>query len=461
MHLSNEDKHKICIVSLYSYPLFNSACISPFGGSEVRMSIIARELALFRDLDVTVLVFDHGQGTEVRDGVIIRPWPGRCCPIRADHPKAEPTMLTAAASSSLGKANKPNGADSTASAAQVWMNARHAIKAHAPRCAIDLARRLRYEFDLLASGVHKSYAAWRGKQPYGQIDSHVIRRDSIQIYDDIGASIYMMHGNHNWAAELAYYCVKNNKKYVMSAGSDHDFEAARHTNSNTDMYGSFIALMKYTIKNAHMIIAQNRHQADLAKNIFGREAIVIPNPVDLTLRCERDKDANTILWVGKSDDRIKLPDLFLDLVAKRPQYHFEMIMNIAIDSVHKQILERGKNYPNLKMITFIPYEQIEKHYAGARLLVNTSLFEGFPNTFLQAAKYGVPIVSLQVNPNEMISQHGCGLLCNGDFDLLVENVSRLMTDQTCYSKMASACTDYVSKHHEKSVVARRYHDAIV
>jgi glycosyltransferase involved in cell wall biosynthesis len=424
------------------------------------MSIIARELARYEDLNVTVLVFDHGQRTEVRDGVTIRPWSGVCCPLRADHPDATATLQGKATLNAL-MDGKETDAGSSASGAQKWMNARHNIKAHAPRGAVDLVRRLRFQCDLIASSLHNSYASWRGEPPFGQIDTHVIRWDSVRIYDEIGSDVYIMHGNHNRAAELAYYCLKNHKKYIMAAGSDHDFEAACRTDSNTDMYGSFIALMKYAIRNAHTIIAQNPRQADLARTHFGRDAIVIPNPIDLAIRYERDVAAETILWVGKSDDRIKLPDLFLDLAARMPQYRYEMIMNVAVDSVHKHILERGKTYSNLKMFTFVPYDRVEKNYAAARLLVNTSRFEGFPNTFLQAAKYGVPIISLQVDPNGMISQHGCGLLCNGSFDTLVENVSLLMADQTRYSQLSAACKAYVAKYHDKSVVARQYHDSVI
>jgi RNA-directed DNA polymerase len=62
---------KICILSLYRYPLYNPACISPFGGSEVRVSLIARELAKYPDLDINVVMFDHGQPPiEMREGLV-------------------------------------------------------------------------------------------------------------------------------------------------------------------------------------------------------------------------------------------------------------------------------------------------------------------------------------------------------------------------------------------------------
>ena len=61
-------------------------------------------------------------------------------------------------------------------------------------------------------------------------------------------------------------------------------------------------------------------------------------------------------------------------------------------------------------------------------LTARELAKRLPSTFLEAAKCGLPTVSLQVDPGAMLSQHGCGQQCDGDLDRLKETVRLFMKD---------------------------------
>lgn len=443
-------KLKICILSLYSYPLFNPACISPFGGSEVRVSLIAKELAKYPDLDVNVVVFDHGQPQcEERHGVTLHAWPGKHCPLRADNPWAG--------------ANLPE----CFSAGTQWVpgfrsKARLFVKAHTPDGLVGLVRKLRCPLAAVESRIHRSTAFFRRKGLFGSIQSHSVRHSDVEIYDRVGADIYVGHGNHDLTATLAYYSRRRGKKYVMISASDQDFIAAHNARTkSTDIYGQLGFLMVHTIENADLIIVQTRKQAELAQTHFGRETIVIPNPVDPALSFPRSCKPEKILWIGKSDDRVKQPDLFVDLARRKLEYEYLMIMSLAIDSVHRRILQKSNVLSNLKILTYVPHEQVGRYFADARLLVNTSRFEGFPDAFLQASKYGVPIVSLQVDPDGMLSEQGCGLVSGGDFERLVQDVSLLMSDISRCRQIAGRSRTYLTGHHDKSMLIPKYREAML
>jgi len=413
-------KPNLCIVSPWNYPLFNLDNQTHFGGWEVRITLIAKELAKCGRLKVSLVVADHGQPhREQREGVTIYSWIGRPfwgIPMSNDH-----------ASDSRRKHN-------FLVRVSHWLNRRF------------LSLNWPYAQPPLLSG---------------QIGPCVIEAQFISIYDEVDADIYMVPGNSLLSAEMAFYCQQRDKKYVFLAGSDIDFNPAYKTEpEKLDLYGVPYCLKAYAIENAHMHITQNEYQADLLRQGYGRAASVIRNPIDLTLAFPRKPEAGTILWVGKSDERVKRPSLILELARRLPAYTFVVIMTQAIPETHQQCVEEAQKLPNVTMVNRVPFHEIEQYFAQAQLHVNTSAFEGFPNTFLQAAKYGVPTLAAKVDPGEMLSQHGCGVSCHDDLELLVKNVCLFMTNPGRYAAASACCLDYIRTYHDKDKIIPQYENAL-
>jgi glycosyltransferase involved in cell wall biosynthesis len=166
------------------------------------------------------------------------------------------------------------------------------------------------------------------------------------------------------------------------------------------------------------------------------------------------------LWVGTSEERIKQPAVLFDLAQRHPEFEFIVIMNPTVPEIHNKYMQRGGQLPNVKLLKRIPFAAVESYFANARLHLNTSLFEGFPNTFLQAAKYEVPTISLQVDPGGMLSQHGCGLLCDGDFGKLEANVHRVMNDHALRAQMGKRALQYVRIYHDKDIIIPKYEQVL-
>jgi len=146
----------------------------------------------------------------------------------------------------------------------------------------------------------------------------------------------------------------------------------------------------------------------------------------------------------------------IEVAKQMPDVQFTMIVTPVVIQDYERLVTISEDLPNLTVLSNIPFNEVEQYYALARILVNTSSFEGFPNTFLQAGKYGVPIISLRVDPNRMISEHGCGLACNGEVKQLKTNLCRLLSDSELYARLSENIIEYVRQNHDINKVVPQY-----
>ncbi|HET9906353.1 MAG TPA: glycosyltransferase family 4 protein, partial [Anaerolineales bacterium] len=371
------------------------------------MALIAKELARLEKFDVTMVVADHGQPhIEKRADVALYSWEGRSIwgiPSR-DEQLGDPK-----------NGSKP-----------------------AESFSARLGRRLnQFRLSLIRSSLT------------GQVGDYGITPNMISIYSEVDADIYIVPGNSEYSTEVAFYCQQRGKRYVFLAGSDIDYspEYKLHPEKQ-DIYGLSYFLKTYAIESADAHIVQNEHQASLLQNGYDRTGTVIKNPIDIDRKFPRHAAKGTLLWVGKSDEVIKRPSLILELARQLPQFKLVMIMPSVNDEIHSKLLGEANELSNVTLLEYVPFKQIESHFASAYLHVNTSTFEGFPNTFLQAAKYGVPTVSLKVDPGGMLSQHHCGVACMDDFDTFKQTVQALMSDDQLHESYSRQSLEYVKKNHD-------------
>jgi glycosyltransferase involved in cell wall biosynthesis len=189
---------------------------------------------------------------------------------------------------------------------------------------------------------------------------------------------------------------------------------------------------------------------------FGLKPVMIPSPIDLELKYPKATNCSQILWVGNTNNKIKQPSVVMDLIKQLPSYQFTMIITPIVEEDYICLEESTRSLTNVTMLSRVPFEEIERYFAQAKLLVNTSIVEGFPNTFLQAGKYGLPILSLNVDPNGLLTRHGCGLFCGGSMSELKEGLEKLMTDAELYARLSSNILSYVQIKHDKNRIIPEY-----
>jgi len=242
-----------------------------------------------------------------------------------------------------------------------------------------------------------------------------------------------------------YYLLKKilGSKYIFFTGSDNDVNGGYKTVENR-VYDYFYRL---GLKHADAIIAQVHLHYELLGRKWQLDSHLVLSPY-LDIRPKKAVAKEIILWVGRAAF-YKRPELFIALAAMYPREKFVMICNKSSydKGFMTNIGKRISSVPNLEFHEYVAYPQMEHFYRQAKLLINTSDFEGFPNTFIEAAVCATPVLSLNSDPNNMFSVHGCGYQCNGNFDHLKENLTKMLGDKTLLMEQGKRIFDYAYQFH--------------
>lgn len=246
---------------------------------------------------------------------------------------------------------------------------------------------------------------------------------------------------------VAFFCQVFKKRFIYMVASSID------VNGQFVREASWFAgkLYLYGIHRAH-VIAQNQEQIKLLHDNYGVQADLMRNGFPIPQMKMKVMDKNAIVWVGRADTN-KQPWIFTDLAKAFPQEDFILITTLKEPEIEATIDAAAKQLPNLTVLKNVSFFDIDQYYKRAKLLINTSGYEGFPNTFLQAGLYYCPTISLMVNPDFVLTTHNFGWCADGSVDTLhrlTEQALENESERIAYGNNARA---YVEQYHniEKNI----------
>lgn len=180
--------------------------------------------------------------------------------------------------------------------------------------------------------------------------------------------------------------------------------------------------LEYGARHAKKIIIQTNGQGELLERFYGRrDGILIPNFHPVPEAVPSKQMPYKIVWVANFK-KVKRPDLFIDLASRfvnSPDVQFVMIGAPDPKVSWQQNLEnRIKETPNLSYLGKLSQNDVNKYLADAHVLVNTSEFEGLPNTFIQAWMRKLVVLSQFVNPGNYLDDSSLGGCAEGNLDIL-------------------------------------------
>lgn len=259
------------------------------------------------------------------------------------------------------------------------------------------------------------------------------------------ADIYYQRSGGVHTGFVAAFCKLFGRKFIFAGAHDGDFSPS----APLIRYQRDKAIFRWGLRHAHAVVVQSPTQADLCRETYGIKATLIKSCYKPPLGASV-KPNGYVLWVATLRNW-KQPELFIELARRLPQHRFRMVGGADIQFNFGKLRELAESLPNMEFVGFVPHAEIEAHFNGARLFVNTSTHEGFPNTFLQAWSRGMPTVSFVDTGSIHHDRSVANPVTN--FDEMVTKVNRLMTVDIDWKEAGSLCMAcYLAQHSLTSVV---------
>lgn len=209
------------------------------------------------------------------------------------------------------------------------------------------------------------------------------------------------------------------------------------------------------IKLSDIVVSQSLFQKSKLKNRYKVDSILIKNAFKIPSQADIVQLDDFVLWVG-TIRKVKQPSLFLKIAEHFPEHKFLMIGGVGESlELFEEIKNASNKIQNLKFEGFVTRDKIFDYYKKAIFLVNTSKTEGFPNVFLEAWLCFLPVISLNVDPDDIISKYKLG--CHSvTFNRMINDIRNLLKSKELLVEMGKNGRKYVETYHNIRIIADRY-----
>jgi glycosyltransferase involved in cell wall biosynthesis len=246
------------------------------------------------------------------------------------------------------------------------------------------------------------------------------------------------------------------KKIVFWAQTEHDAYPNKRTIKKLPSI-----LQDYGVGWTDILIAQNKSQVKGFKENYDKNAYLVKSLVggfneEINKPKMQTKD-NDILWVGNSSENKRF-ELVISLAKSMPKMSFAVAM-IKQDHMRYELARSlCSELGNVTFLGEVAPNDIEIWFKRSKLFINTSIREGFPNTFLQSWQVGIPVISLCVDPDNVITKYKLGYKVMNDnnndaydesslTELLLPYIENLLSKPTLLAQVSNNAINYIDMNH--------------
>ena len=252
-------------------------------------------------------------------------------------------------------------------------------------------------------------------------------------------------------ANLAVVLFGKLSKKRITLGTTSDLHCAKTGAFWTDLERRLIFILSSNL------LCQTKEQAELIKENFGCRSRVFRNVInpcrlgDLEILPKFNEREIDVIWIGNLDPR-KGPERLIKIARASGSCRF-VVIGGAIpghEEFAKKIRVNINKLSNVSMLGAIQPQNIGRFLSKSKLLISTSQAihsgltkEGFPNIFLEAWHFGVPVISMNSNPDGLLNSNQLGKVCNTTEET-TSYIAKIASNRKEWEKISLAAREYAS-----------------
>jgi len=211
------------------------------------------------------------------------------------------------------------------------------------------------------------------------------------------------------------------------------------------------------------IVVQHGGQLAALPSRWAEKARLVPSmagaPASVKAhRCRK----NHVAWIGMLR-QTKRPDLLVEVARRLPAIQFVVCGGATPHrspvGYGDRVAEELRTLPNVTFLGQVDPDTALDVVADAALLLSTSDEEGFPNTFLEAWVRGTPVVSLSVDPGDVVRRLGLGSV-SGGLDRLTVDIPALLASPDRRDEISARAREHVVRTHGQDAVVAAFESAL-
>jgi glycosyltransferase involved in cell wall biosynthesis len=256
-------------------------------------------------------------------------------------------------------------------------------------------------------------------------------------------------------ALIGLYCKLRRRAFVFSCSNVSDLTLEQmETRWKT-------LISRLGIQLADTVVVQSEDQRALARRHFPRLRRVVRIPsfavVDDAVTAGSNPSPDAFLWFGRCVPQ-KRPLQYVELARTLPEARFLMIPAPikAAGPLFDRLQREAADVPNLELLELRPHAELQELVARCVAVVNTSTLEGMPNAFLEAWARGVPVLTLEFDPDRIVECARLGSAARGSWERFVRGARELWEGRSERAELATRVRAHVAEEHSTAAVAARW-----